>query len=177
MSEVNLGRELRELRENLGLSQDLVAQNLGISKASIGIFERNQADIKDDRIKKKISDFVQENSNGLYCSWILDLLNEKRQKAKEREERKAKELAELRAKMKHSFIAGQSYFIFDSGNAKTDSDDFASNDMKPETGKGCIFVYVRKEGRHHMFKEKRGGWIRTYTDTQLMGKKIREVIL
>ena len=93
----------------------------------------------------------------------------------ERLEQKARELAQLRAMMKHSFSAGLSYFICDKENPKCDSDDFASNDMKPETGKGCIFIYLRKEGRHHMFREKRGGWIRTYTDTQLMGKKIKEV--
>ena len=87
-----------------------------------------------------------------------------------RQECELRKLNELRAMMTHSFSQGQSYFICDSGNAKGDSDD-----MKPETGKGCIFVYLRKEGRHHMFREKRGGWIRTYTDTQLMGKKIKEV--
>ena len=92
-----------------------------------------------------------------------------------RQECELRKLNELRAMMTHSFSKGLSYFICDLGNAKTYVDDFASNDMKPETGKGCIFVYLRKEGRHHIFREKRGGWIRTYTDTQLMGKKIKEV--
>ena len=38
-----------------------------------------------------------------------------------------------------------------------------------------VFVYERKEGIHHMFREKTGGWSRTYTEAQLIGKKIKEV--
>ena len=68
------------------------------------------------------------------------------------------------------FSNGKRYFIFDSGNAKGEADY-----IRPETGKGCIFVYLRKEGRHYIFREERGGWIRTYTDIQLIGKNIQEV--
>ena len=39
----------------------------------------------------------------------------------------------------------------------------------------CVFVFLRKEGKHHVFREARGGWTRTYTDAQLVGKKILEV--
>ena len=68
------------------------------------------------------------------------------------------------------FSNGRRYFIFDSDNGKGESDY-----IKPESGKGCIFVYLRKEGKHHIFSEERGNWIRTYTDVQLMGKHIQEV--
>ena len=68
------------------------------------------------------------------------------------------------------FSNGKRYFIFDSDNGKGKSDY-----IRPETGKGCIFVYLRKEGKHHIFREERGKWIRTYTDIQLMGKNIQEV--
>ena len=70
-----------------------------------------------------------------------------------------------------NFYNGKRYFIFDSGNGK----DEVNYIIKPETGKGCIFVYLRKEGKHHIFREVRGGWIRTYTDIQLIGKHIQEV--
>ena len=70
----------------------------------------------------------------------------------------------------NGFIKGHRYRIWASGKSEGEPDD-----MKPETGRGCIFVYLRKEGRHHMFKEERGGWLRTYTDIQLKGKKIKEV--
>ena len=37
------------------------------------------------------------------------------------------------------------------------------------------FRYEGKQGIHHMFREIRGGWSRTFTDAQLIGKKIVEV--
>ena len=40
---------------------------------------------------------------------------------------------------------------------------------------GFIFRYERKEGIHHIFREAAGGWLRTYTDAQLVGKNILEV--
>lgn len=39
----------------------------------------------------------------------------------------------------------------------------------------CIFEYIGKQGIHHCFKEIHGDWSRTYTDPQLIGKKIMEV--
>ena len=41
--------------------------------------------------------------------------------------------------------------------------------------KDCVFKYEGKEGLHHMFREVSGKWTRTYTDAQLVGKKIEEV--
>ena len=41
--------------------------------------------------------------------------------------------------------------------------------------KMSVFEYVSKKGIHHYFKEARGGWSRTFTDAQLVGKIIREV--
>lgn len=38
-----------------------------------------------------------------------------------------------------------------------------------------VFRYVGKQGIHHCFREARGGWSRTYTDAQLIGKSIQEV--
>lgn len=38
-----------------------------------------------------------------------------------------------------------------------------------------IFCYEGKQGIHHMFREIRGGWSRTFTDAQLIGKKVKEV--
>ena len=39
----------------------------------------------------------------------------------------------------------------------------------------AVFCYRYKEGIHHMFREIHGGWTRTYTDAQLIGKTIKEV--
>ena len=38
-----------------------------------------------------------------------------------------------------------------------------------------VFRYKGKQGIHHVFTEIHGGWSRTYTDVQLMGKTIKEV--
>ena len=40
---------------------------------------------------------------------------------------------------------------------------------------GYIFRYERMEGIHHCFREIRGGWSRTYTDWQLVDKRVLEV--
>ena len=40
---------------------------------------------------------------------------------------------------------------------------------------GYVFQYERTEGIHHCFREIRGGWSRTYTDWQLVDKRIQEV--
>ena len=37
------------------------------------------------------------------------------------------------------------------------------------------FRYLGKHGRHHCFQSTLGGWTRTYTDNQLIGKVILEV--
>ena len=38
-----------------------------------------------------------------------------------------------------------------------------------------VFEYSGMKGLHHCFKEIHGGWSRTYTDAQLIGKKIEEI--
>ena len=40
---------------------------------------------------------------------------------------------------------------------------------------GYVFQYERTEGIHHCFREVRGGWSRTYTDCQLVDKRVQEV--
>lgn len=40
---------------------------------------------------------------------------------------------------------------------------------------GYVFRYLGKQGIHHMFIEICGGWSRTYTDAQLVGKELVEV--
>ena len=41
---------------------------------------------------------------------------------------------------------------------------------------GFQFAYVGKKGIHHHFNAVPVGWLRTYTDAQLVGKKITEVV-
>ena len=149
--------KLRELRRTLGLSQRQLARNIGVSDDAISRFELNSYDEKrTSHAKRKIQSFI-DNFNGNLTTSTLD-------------EHAHSEKKTTFSFSKFSFSKGKRYFIFDSGNAKGEADY-----IRPETGKGCIFVYLRKEGKHHIFREERGKWIRTYTDIQLMAKNIQEV--
>ena len=69
-----------------------------------------------------------------------------------------------------SFKAGHRYSIRDHNAGGKFADGF-----NPQYGTLCVFRYEGKTGIHHCFREERGGWTRTYTDQQLVGKKIEEV--
>ena len=60
-----------------------------------------------------------------------------------------------------SFIGGKTYFINDTPKQSSDERNY--------------LVYLRKEGKHHMFRNYLGGWITCFTDPQLIGKSIKEV--
>ena len=71
------------------------------------------------------------------------------QNSKNAEEERLKKRIQAREKaLNFSFNIGECYRI----------DDF-------------IFKYLGKQGIHHYFMEINGGWTRTYTDVQLLGKK------
>ena len=148
---------LRDLRRTLGLSQHDLAMKIGVSEGAVNYFENNRYTKNcNSRARMKINAFIDNFNNNHDASVaphpILDVP------------------AHSEKKTTFSFSKGKRYSIFDSSNGKGEADY-----IKPETGKGCIFVYLRKEGKHHIFREERGGWIRTYTDIQLIGKNIQEV--
>ena len=62
------------------------------------------------------------------------------------------------------FIVGHVYYIKNKKSDK-DSDNYVS----------FSFRYEGKQGIHHMFREIHGGWTRTYTDYQLIGKRVKEI--
>ncbi len=68
-----------------------------------------------------------------------------------------------------SFEIGRSYTIKDIGWRSKECDL-----ISPSSGWNCTFLYTGKDGIHHVFTETQGGWRRTYTDAQLIGKKIEE---
>ncbi len=70
------------------------------------------------------------------------------------------------------FEKGHCYSIKDA--AKTYGAKFDAG-INPKSGNYCIFRYEGKQGIHHKFMEIQGGWTRTYTDQQLIGKIIKEV--
>mgnify|MGYP007101911272 CR=1 FL=1 len=94
--------------------------------------------------------------------FIFDSVEEK--EMYERLKQQAIEEANLRKEaLNHKFIKGKKYFISDKGN------------YKPEDNESFVFIYLKKQGRHHVFQHAAGGWLTTRTDQQLIGKKIQEV--
>ena len=72
-----------------------------------------------------------------------------------------KPLPTLPKEISFSFIGGKKYVI-------TDSPIKILDEVK-------MLVYLKKDGKHHMFRNYLGGWITCYTDQQLIGKTIKEV--
>ena len=68
---------------------------------------------------------------------------------------------ELPRPVKYEFIEEHIYGIYESQKKQDDNVN--------------MFRYEGKQGIHHMFREVHGGWTRTYTDAQLIGKHITEV--
>lgn len=68
---------------------------------------------------------------------------------------------ELLRPVKYEFIEEHIYGIYESQKKQDDNVN--------------MFRYEGKQGIHHMFREVHGGWTRTYTNAQLIGKHIKEV--
>lgn len=66
------------------------------------------------------------------------------------------------------FTQGICYRIFS-------GEDYRHSASSASWDNSCIFRYEGKIGIHHSFREIRGGWTRTYTDAQLIGKNIQEL--
>ena len=126
--------KLLELRETLGLNQQEIASEIGVSRTSVSAFEKGTCKTPEDL--NKIARFVNDN-----------------------------------AIQKH-FIEGKCYRIYSSASTRaTEKATFSGATWDYD----CIFMFMRKEGIHHCFREIHGGWTRTYTDAQLVDKNIQEV--
>ena len=137
--------KLRQLRLTLGLSQHDMAQKIGVSEGAVNHFEHYHYPTNG---KSKARMKIQS---------FIDNFNGNLPPSPHHEHVPSGKIA-------FSFSKGKRYRIFikSSDNVKTVEAD-------------CIFIYLRKEGKHHIFREARGGWTRTYTDAQLLGKHIQEV--
>ena len=67
-------------------------------------------------------------------------------------------------------------FEFEEGHCYTITDNLPTKNIRHfQAVPVPVFRYEGKQGIHHIFREVRGNWTRTYTDAQLIGKKIKEV--
>ena len=153
--------KLKALRYTLGLTQAQMAEKIGVSEASAMHCENGYTPI--GKVKTpaqyKIKAFleVQDISPALIAESKKAIGLEARQKALQRH-----------------FTEGKCYRIYE-GSRQTSSHDKKIPLQGASWEHDCIFMFLRKEGIHHMFREVRGGWSRTYTDAQLVGKNIQEV--
>lgn len=151
--------KLKALRYTLGLTQAQMAEKIGVSESSIMQCENGHKPLGKVKTpaQSKIKAFleVQDISPALIA-----------------ESKKAIGLKARQKAIQRHFIEGKCYRIYTGKNAY---------DKKIPSGgisweHDCIFRFLRKEGIHHMFREVRGGWTRTYTDAQLIGKNVQEVV-
>ena len=67
-------------------------------------------------------------------------------------------------------------FEFEKGHSYTITDNLPTKNIRHfQAVHVSVFRYEGKQGIHHVFREVSGNWTRTYTDAQLIGKKIKEV--
>ena len=52
--------------------------------------------------------------------------------------------------------------------------EISEQSHRPDIARPVTGTYLRKEGKHHVFKGP-GGWLTTWTNAQLVGKRIEEV--
>ena len=88
---------------------------------------------------------------------------------------------ESRARIARKFTIGSCYQVVSDksiikrlrAGGKYVLQSLTTSGNNPEVG--YTFRYLGKQGIHHMFREICGGWSRTYTDAQLVGKEVIEV--
>ena len=152
--------KLKALRYTLGLTQAQMAEKIGVSESSITHCENGYIPIGKDKTpaQSKIKAFleVQDISPAVIAESKKVLGLEERQKA-----------------IRRHFTEGKCYRIF--GGVQPGSYNKKAVSTGTSWERDCIFMFLRKDGIHHVFREVRGGWTRTYTDAQLVGKNIQEV--
>ena len=151
--------KLVALRYTLGLSQAQIAEKIGVSETSVRCYENGYKPLDKSKApaQNKIKAFleVQDISPALIAESKKAIGLEARQKA-----------------MHKHFTEGKCYRIHSGSSSVHDGKIISSGTSLDHD---CIFEFIRKDGIHHMFREVRGGWTRTYTDAQLVGKNIQEV--
>ena len=141
------------------LLKDKWQKKIGVSKEALERFEQDDKSLNNKKTSAqyKIRAFleVQDISPELIAESKLVL-----------------ELNERQKSIPKHFVEGKCYKIYDKGsNYKKTSLSGTTWDCD------CIFMFLYKDGIHHVFREIKSGWTRTYTDAQLIGKKIQEIEL
>lgn len=150
---------LHKSRMNRGITQRELSQLSGVSRVQISEYERGARlpSVKNYNKLAKVFKWVaisKTSSRSIRKSNTSNILDDL----------KKLEPVKLPEAVKFTFEEGHCYSIL---NTVRDKNEAVTD---------CIFRYEGKQGIHHMFREIRGKWTRTYTDAQLIGKKIIEEV-
>ena len=162
MKDSDTAEKLAALRYTLGLSVTQMADEIGISYQTYKYYENGGSGSQRSAIKRKINSFLDEHDFDFKAANKARIL-----------ELQEQELLQRQMALQHHFVQGHLYRFVPKGY---DHNHHAKGFQSGTTWESdCVFIYLRKDGKHHVFKELHGGWTRTYTDPQLIGKNIIEV--
>ncbi|MBQ6664112.1 MAG: helix-turn-helix transcriptional regulator [Synergistaceae bacterium] len=149
---------LKALRDTLGISQEKLADNVGVGRDTVRRWEKGTS-TPQRRFNKKLTDIFDDN----LTLGPPDETSEENTATNKKVEPSITP-AESRAAIARSFIVGKCYYIHEKNLV-------ASWDVLQQTA----LRYERKSGIHHVFRAVKGNWLITYTDAQLVGKNVKEV--
>lgn len=159
------------LRESRGITQKELSQLSGISVTNIQRYETH----------KCLPEVKNYNKLAKFFGWKIITLTQSEVPSPKRSYKKLEDLppfepVKLPEVVKFTFLEGHNYTI--SKIVYTEKYRGGQNSKHVDTlwSDDCVFRYEGKQGIHHIFREVRGNWTRTYTDAQLIGKRISEVI-
>ena len=73
-----IGEKIRELRQNIGLLQSELAQKIGVSTSTIGMYEQNRRDPDTDTLKR-LADFFNVSTDYLLGRTLVEQIDKKLQ--------------------------------------------------------------------------------------------------
>lgn len=169
-------RKLRALRAWLGLTEKDVAMKCGTSY--LGSYKRNDNTLDSTLYEcgRSVDRSADSDLNcGITCGISCDVTCYAIDAVSENYVEKS------RAAIARTFTVGSCYQVVSNKSLikrlkagekyVLQSVNATINDMES----GYTFRYLGKQGIHHTFREISGGWGRTYTDAQLVGKELVEV--
>ena len=147
MNTINYAIRLRKVRLFLNISQRELSSRIGISASSISRYENERTAVS-PRVRKWV--------NRKYRQYQLS--------------RKV-----IKSAKDHSVCA----FMHQKYYSIADDDKIlhrlSLNPCIHDFNFNYVFQYLGTQGIHHHFKEIHGGWSRTYTNSQLINKRIQEI--
>ncbi len=146
-STTNYALKLRKIRLFLNLSQRELSRRIEVSASTISRYENEHT---------TVSPRVQRWVNRKYRQFHLN----------------QKVIKSAKDNSVCSFMPQRCYSITDSDRILR---RLTLNPCIHDFSFNYIFQYLGTHGIHHCFKEIHGGWSRTYTDSQLIDKRVMEL--